>query len=139
MKVVLDSNILIAVLNQNDSDHAECVALIEKLNKEEWEVLAPVLYLWEQDAYLNHPVKSKAHVQNTAARFRVTTYDVTSGLYTRTYSTQPVSIKGADRVFVSLAKDHGVALVTNDGQVLKGAHLLGVKSMSVAEFLAGAS
>jgi predicted nucleic acid-binding protein len=139
MKVVLDSNVLIAVLNQNDSTHAECLSLVEKLDNEDWEVLAPVLYLWEMHAYLRHPEKSKTHAQNVAATFKVTTYDVTSDLYYRTYSTQTVNITGADRVFVSLAKDHGVPLVTNDDKILKGAHLLGVKAMSVAGFLADAS
>ena len=138
MKVVLDSNVLIAVLNQNDSTHTECVSLVERLNQEGWEVLAPVLYLWEMDAYLRHPEKAKTHAQNVAAKFQLTTYDVTSGLYVRTYSTEPVNIGGADRVFVSLAKDHGAPLVTNDAKVLKGAHLLGVKAMSVADFLASA-
>lgn len=138
MKVVLDSNILIAVLNKNDSTHIECLKIIEKLNNENWEVLAPVLYLWEMDAYLRHPEKSKTHVQNVAATFKITTYDVTSGLYTRTYSGQAVNITGADRVFVSLAKDQSAPLVTNDAKILKGAHLLGIKAMSVADFLSGA-
>ena len=138
MKVVLDSNILIAALNKNDSMHAECCDLIEKLMREGWEVIAPVVHLWEMDAYRRHPEKSKTHVSNGTASFKVTTYDVTSGLYARTYSSQTANITGADRVFVSLAKDHGAPLVTNDGRILRDAHLLGAHAMSVADFLASA-
>jgi predicted nucleic acid-binding protein len=135
-KVVIDSNLLIALLNLSDTGHALAEALAVALREGDYEIIAPVLYLWEFDAYLRHPEKAKKHVQNRSAKLRVTAYDVTSGLYSRTYNTAMVAIKGADRVFVSLAKDHSAPLITDDRQILRNAGALGVQAFSVAAFLA---
>jgi len=136
MKVVLDSNVFIAVLNASDSRHGEACELIANLTTGRYEIVAPVLYMWETDAYLWHPDRPKTHSQNAGATFRVTAYDVTSGLYARTYSRAMTFIKGADRVFVSLAKDLTAPLVTNDSQILKHASSLGVEAISVSDFIA---
>ena len=135
-RVVVDSNLLIAVLNAQDPTHADSVELATALSDGGYELIAPVLYLWELDAYLRHPEKSKKHLQTHGAKFRISTHDITNGLYTRTYDTTMVAIKGADRVFVSLAKDQGVPLITNDRQILKHAATLGVQAVSVTDFLA---
>ena len=135
-RVVVDSNLLISVLNAQDPTHAYAAQLATTLSNEGYELIAPVLYLWELDAYLRHPEKSKKHLQTQSAKFRITTYDITSGLYTRTYDPNMAAIKDADRVFVSLAKDQGVPLITNDRQILKHAAKLGVQAVSVTGFLA---
>lgn len=134
-KVVLDSNIIISVLNANDVLHVDAQRLVDLLNEGQYEILVPALHLWEMHAYHRHPDKMKSHKAHVEAQFKVTTYDVTSELFFRTLSDAMVCVKGPDRVFVSLARDHGVPLVTNDGQVLRNAADLGVRALSIADFL----
>lgn len=137
-KVVVDSNLLISLLNFADAGHAEAALLSEVLSARHYELLAPVVYLWEMDAHFRHPVKNGGHVQNKNVKLRVTTYNVTSDLYIRTWSEAMVAVKGADRIFVSLAKDHGIALITNDKQILRNASELGVEAISASDFVAKA-
>lgn len=137
MKVVLDTNVLISVLNLGDHNHESAEELVAKLNDDGYEIYAPVTYRWELDAYLRNPDKASAHRQNRGAKLKITSYDVTSALYLRTYSTEMAFVKGADRVFVSLAKDQGAPLITNDRQLLSNAAILGVRAVSVADFLSG--
>jgi predicted DNA-binding protein (UPF0278 family) len=47
-----------------------------------------------------------------------------------------VNVSGADRVFVSLAKDENAPLVTNDARILKYAEQMGIRAIPVSEFLA---
>jgi predicted nucleic acid-binding protein len=135
MKVVLDTNVLISILNMDDSSHEGAEELVGKLSDDGYEIYAPVTYLWEIDAYFGHADKASVHRQNKAAKFKIISCDVTSALYVRTYSTAMASIKGADRVFVSLAKDQGAPLITNDRQLLRHAATLDVRAVSVADFL----
>jgi predicted nucleic acid-binding protein len=135
MKVVLDTNVLISVLNMDDANHQSAEELVAKLSNGDYEIYAPVTYLWELDAYVRHPDKASAHRHSRGAEFKITTCDVTNGLYVRTYCTEMAFIKGADRVFVSLARDQGAPLITNDRQLLNNAATLGVRALSVADFL----
>ena len=136
MKFVLDSNILISALNLNDVFNEEAAAVAEVSNRNNFEVIAPVLHLWELEAYLRHTVKSTTHVPNSDLKLKVTTYDVTSGLFTRTYKSDLACVKGADRVFVSLAMDHDCPLVTNDEQIHKYADIFGIKTIYASDFVA---
>lgn len=135
MKIVLDSNVLISILNIDDANHPAAAELIARLNGGAHVIYAPVTYLWDMDAYLRHPDKSRTHRQSATADLKITTCDVTSGLYARTYSREMAFIKGADRIFVSLAKDQGAPLVTNDKQLLGNAAKLGVQAVSVNDLL----
>ena len=134
MKIVLDSNVLISVTNTNDSKSESCIALIEKLNSERYEIIAPVTQLWEVAAYLNHPEARKTHQMNQTASFTVKFHDVTLELFASTYSDTVTAISGADRIFVSLAKHLNVPVITNDKQILKNASLLGVRALRPEDF-----
>ena len=137
MKIVLDSNILIAGTNAADANAVECDDLIRKLNEGAYEIVAPVTQLWEIAAYWNHPEKRKSHVGNSLSSFTMRHHDVTQELFLSTYSDAITAIRGPDRVFVSLAKYLGVPLITNDAQILKNATLLGVRAMCPGEFMGG--
>lgn len=133
--VVLDSSVLISVLNTNDRNHPGAEALIRKLSTKDYEIYAPVTYLWDMEAYMRHPDKAQTHSQNTDTAFKVITCDVTSDLFWRTRSSEMAFIKGPDRVFVSLARDQAAPLITNDKQILANADKLGVRAASVEDFL----
>ena len=135
MKIVLDSNILIAATNTADSNATECDDLIRKLNEGAYEIVAPVTQLWEIAAYFNHPEKRRTHQGNLSSEFTVRHHDVTQELFLSTYTDSITAVRGPDRVFVSLAKHLGVPLITNDGQILKNAALLGVNVMRPHEFV----
>ncbi|MBW8893952.1 MAG: hypothetical protein JF617_18305, partial [Burkholderiales bacterium] len=115
--------------------HDSSRALADFLYQNQWEILAPVLHLWEVHAYQRHPNKAKSHRTDSDAKLKITTVDVTTGLFLRTYSDAMVHVRGADRVFVSLAKDERAPLVTNDKQMLQNAAHLGVRALSVEAFL----
>lgn len=136
MKIVLDSNILIAATNTADANATECEDLIRKLNEEGYEIVAPVIQLWEIAAYMNHSEKRKSHQPNLSSSFTVRHHDVTQELFLSTYSDAITAVRGPDRVFVSLAKHLGVPLITNDAQILKNALLLGVQAICTREFVA---
>lgn len=135
MYVIIDSNIPIAATNTNDSHSEECSALLKKLASDGYKVVAPVTQLWDFVAYNQHPEKSKSHAQNMDLGFIIEHHDVTHELFTSTYTEAMTAIKGPDRVFVSLAKHLGLPLITNDAQILKNSPALGVKAISVAEFM----
>ncbi len=135
MKIVLDSNILIAATNTADANVTECEDLIQKLNAGAYEIVAPVTQLWEIAAYCNHPEKRKSHHTNASSVFTVLHHDVTQELFASTYSDAITAVRGPDRIFVSLAKHLDVMLITNDGQILKNAVLLGVKAMRPYDFV----
>jgi len=139
MKIVLDSNILIAATNTADPNAAECDDLINKLNQGAYEIVAPVSQLWEIAAYVNHPEKRKSHQGNLSSAFTVRHHDVTQELFVNTYTDVITAIRGPDRIFVSLAKHLGVPLITNDAQILKNAALLGVNAMRPHEFVSSAA
>jgi len=139
MKVVLDSNIFIAATNCNDVNAASCEALINKLNVGAYEIVAPAIQLWEIAAYFNHPERRKSHQSNQESSFTVRHHDVTQDLFIETYSAAIVAVKGADRVFVSLAKHLDIPLITNDAQILKNAELLGVRAIRPEDFVANGS
>lgn len=135
MKYVLDSNILISAMNINDVHNEEASTVIDIINKNRFEILAPVLYLWEMEAYLRHSIRSEGHKQNTNIKFKVTTLDVTSDLFSRTYKSDLACIKGADRVFVSVAIDQKCPLITNDKQIHKYSDIFGIESIYTSEFV----
>ena len=137
MMIVLDSNILIAATNTDDSNAAACTDLVRKLKAEAYEIVAPATQLWEIAAYFNHPEKRKTHKNNMESSFTVRYHAVTQELFLSTYSEAITAIRGPDRIFVSLAKHLGVALITNDAQILKNASLLGVRALRPQEFTAG--
>ena len=91
-RAVLDSNVLISILNRSDKLHARSRLLMELLQETQCEVLAPTLILWETQAYRNHPEKAKSHTTAPDVSIKLTVIDVTSGLYTRTYSDMQVTI-----------------------------------------------
>lgn len=136
MEIVLDSCALIAATNLNDPNHAASSALISRLKADGYKIIAPVTQLWDVAAYSNHPEKSKRHAPDLDAAFVVEHHDVTHNLFISTYSSAMTAIKGPDCIFVSLAKAKGLTLVTDDGQILKNAANLGVRAISVSEFVA---
>ena len=136
MEIVLDSCTLIAATNLNDPNHGSSAALINRLADDGYTIIAPVTQLWDIAAYSHHPEKSKTHAPYLNASFSVQHHDVTHNLFVGTHSPAMTAIKGPDRVFVSLAKARGLPLITADGQILKNAHLLGVRTISVEEFVA---
>jgi len=135
MRFVLDSNILISALNLNDAFNKESCAILKHLKEINAEIIAPVLQLWELDAYVTHIERAKSHKQNSNIEVKITHYDITSGLYARTYCTEMACVKGADRVFVSLAMEHNVPLITNDTQIHRYSDVFKIKAVSVDEFL----
>lgn len=136
MEIVLDSCTLIAATNLNDPNHVASLALIGRLKADGYKIIAPVTQLWDVAAYNNHPEKSKKHVPDLDAAFAVEHHDVTHNLFIDTYSPAMTAIKGPDRIFVSLAKAKGLPLITDDGQILKNAKVLGVRAISVEDFVA---
>ena len=136
MEIVLDSCTLIAATNLNDPNHAASSALIGRLKADGYKIIAPVTQLWDVAAYNSHPEKSKKHAPNLEVAFAIEHHDVTHNLFIGTYSPAMTAITGPDRIFVSLAKAKGLPLVTDDGQILKNAGNLGVRAISVADFVA---
>lgn len=136
MEIVLDSCTLIAATNLNDPNHAASSALIGRLKADGYKIIAPVSQLWDVAAYNNNPEKSKKHAPDLEAAIAVEHHDVTHNLFVTTYTPAMTAIKGPDRIFVSLARAKGLPLITDDKQVLKNAGNLGVRAISVANFVA---
>ena len=136
MEIVLDSCTLIAATNLNDPNHAVSAALINRLKANDYTIIAPVTQLWDVVAYSHHPEKSKTHTPDLDVSFSIQHHDITHNLFVETYSPAMTAIKGPDGIFVSLAKAKGLPLITADRQILKNAHLLGVRAISVEDFVA---
>ncbi|MCO7636655.1 PIN domain-containing protein [Kerstersia gyiorum] len=135
MKIVIDTNILISLLNKNDCSHNDVAILMEHIKNNSCEILSPSLFLWEFYAYNQHPEKIKNHNQDPEVQLKITYIDVTMELFSQTFVECSVNISGADRVFISVAKAHEAPLITNDKRILDNAKKLGVRAVSPIDFI----
>lgn len=135
MQIVIDTNILIAALNIDDCRHAEVKQLVNLLRQGSYEILAPALVLWEFYAYNDHPEKSRIHNQDVDIAIQFTSIPVTQELFANTYTRALVGVTGADRVFISVAKEFNVPIITNDKTILNKASQLGVQAISASNFI----
>lgn len=126
MKVVLDSNILVAALDSQDLFHAPCRPVFERVVKGEIEAVCPTLVLVETICVLARRTKDEPLVgqilRNLVQLPSINWLHLTlDGAERASALGLRSGLRGGDAVVLQVAEQHGVPLVTEDLEILSRA------------------
>jgi predicted nucleic acid-binding protein len=136
----LDANVFVRDADPRDPDHRICRALLEQLASTSTPVTMPLLVLAEVAGALSRefrdPLRARIFIDLLTTLPNVTFVALDAGLAQEAaYLAADRAIRGADAVYVAVARRHGCALVSLDREQRERAALL-VPTLTPAEALA---
>jgi predicted nucleic acid-binding protein len=122
MRVVIDTNVFVAALDPKDRFHAECRPLFERLVRLEVEALCPALVLAETVCALrrrtNDADLAASLLKNLVSLPGVIWLDLSVDAAVQAGMLGArTGLRGGDAVVMQVAEEHGIPLVTKDGEM----------------------
>jgi PIN domain nuclease of toxin-antitoxin system len=142
--ILLDSNILIALIFPNEAEHGHATQIAAKARKRSDPIYASTISLWEIAARMQWPAsanKPEVSIETIlATNFPVDGFvNVTQRLF-RGLRGRPIpegiKLSGADRIIVACAHAKGATLVTADNKLIDAANeYFGVPAMTPGTYV----
>ena len=137
MRIVIDTSVIVSAIKPEEVFHDQSVEFLERVRQWGDEIWTPMTQLWEIGAALDHPGKTRKGTKfHQSFNVSVQFVPIDESLFQRTWKPNlRVSVKAADRIFLSCAIEKDAELISWDDNLVRNASTFAVSAQTPDTYL----